>query len=252
MNHFFTAPENIRGNEIRLEGSCVNHIKNVLRLKPGEEISVSDGVSDKEYRCGIERFEEDAVVCSLRFIKEAGCELPVRISLFQGLPKGDKMELIVQKAVELGAAEIIPVATARSVVKLDEKKAAKKTEHWQGIADSAAEQSRRSIVPRVGKPISMKEAAGYASEMELAIIPYELAEGLEGLRDFMKQLKALPEGARAAVFIGPEGGFAEEEIALAEAAGIRPVSLGRRILRTETAGMAVLAMMMYEVECKES
>lgn len=123
MYQFFVEPSQIQGNKIYITGTDVNHIKNVLRMQPGEEIAVSNGRDGKEYRCGIEALEEDQIVCTLRFIKEDGVELPSRIFLFQGLPKADKMELILQKAVELGVYEVIPVATKRCVVKLDEKKA---------------------------------------------------------------------------------------------------------------------------------
>ena len=134
MYQFFVEPSQIQGNRIVITGSDVNHIKNVLRMKAGDEIAVSNGMDGKEYRCGIEAFTEDEIVCGLRFVKEDGVELPSKIYLFQGLPKADKMELIIQKAVELGAFEVIPVAAKRCVVRLDEKKAAGKICRWQGIA----------------------------------------------------------------------------------------------------------------------
>ena len=125
MYHFFVEPEQIQDKEIIITGSDVNHIKNVIRLKVGDEISISNGIDGRDYRCGIAQITEDEVRCELRFIKEDGVELPVKVCLFQGLPKGDKMELIVQKLVELGAYQVIPVATKRAVVKLDAKKAKK-------------------------------------------------------------------------------------------------------------------------------
>ena len=147
MYQFFVEPDQIQGKHAITRGSDVNHIKNVLRMKPGDELALSNGIDGKEYRVGIVSFDEDEVVCELRFIKEDAVELPCRICLFQGLPKGDKMELIIQKAVELGACQIIPVATARSVVRLDEKKATAKVRRWQTIAEAAAKQSRRGIIP---------------------------------------------------------------------------------------------------------
>ncbi len=251
MQHFFTAPENINGHDIVIRGEDVNHIKNVLRMKAGEEISVSNGVDDNEYRAEIVSILEDEVICRLMFIKEAGVELPAEIVLFQGLPKSDKMDLIVQKAVELGASGIVPVATSRCVVKLDDKKAAQKRERWQKIAASAAEQSKRSVIPEVSLPVSFAEAVAGAEEMSVAAIPYELAEGMAATGDFIKSLKKLTaDGHRpvAGIFIGPEGGFTEEEIKLAEEKGIKPISLGRRILRTETAGLTILSILMYELE----
>lgn len=245
MYQFFVEPSQIQGKKIIISGSDVNHIKNVLRMKPGEEIAVSNGRDGREYRCGIEEFAEDTVVCSLRFIKEEGVELPSAIYLFQALPKADKMELIVQKAVELGVSEIIPVASKRCVVKLDEKKAAGKISRWQGIAEAAAKQSRRGVIPPVHTPMSFREAVAYAQGMDVRLIPYELAEDMAHTRAV---IEAIRPGQSIAVFIGPEGGFEESEVQAALAAGIQPVTLGRRILRTETAGLTVLSWLMYHLE----
>ena len=232
-------------NTVIILGSDVNHIKNVLRMKPGEEIAVSNGGDGREYRCGIIELNEESILCELRFIKEDGVELPSRVHLYQGLPKADKMELIIQKTVELGVAEIIPVAMKRCVVKLDDKKGRQKTERWQAIAEAAAKQSKRGIIPVVREPISFAEAVKEASNMEVKLLPYELAEGMGATK---KILENLPKGADIAVFIGPEGGFAPEEAEAAKAAGIEPVTLGKRILRTETAGLTVMAWIMYQLE----
>lgn len=245
MYQFFVEPSQIQDKKIIITGSDVNHIKNVLRMKPGEEISVSNGMDGREYRCGIEEFAEDTVVCTLRFVKEEGVELPSEIYLFQALPKADKMELIVQKAVELGAHEIIPVAAKRCVVKLDEKKAASKVNRWQGISEAAAKQSRRGVIPLVHTPVTFQEAVEMAKDMDVRLIPYELAEDMSHTRSL---IEAVGPGQRIAVFIGPEGGFEESEIQTALAAGIEPVTLGRRILRTETAGLTVLSWLMYHLE----
>lgn len=159
MYQFFVEPSQIQGNRIVITGSDVNHIKNVLRMKPGEEIAVSNGTDGKEYRCGIEELLEEEIICTLRFIKEDGLELPARVTFFQGLPKADKMEFIVQKLVELGAYRIVPVALKRSVVHLDEKKAKARQARWQSIAEAAAKQSKRRIVPEVGS-LHFKGSAG--------------------------------------------------------------------------------------------
>ena len=245
MYQFFVEPSQIQGNRIVITGSDVNHIKNVLRMKAGDEIAVSNGMDGKAYRCGIEAFTEDEIVCGLRFIKEDGVELPSKIYLFQGLPKADKMELIIQKAVELGAFEVIPVAAKRCVVRLDEKKAASKISRWQGIAEAAAKQSKRAVIPKVHPVLSMKEAVAYAQNMDVKLIPYELAEGMQHTKQMIEAVK--PEQS-IAVFIGPEGGFEESEIQMAREAGIEPVTLGRRILRTETAGFTVISWLMYQLE----
>lgn len=245
MYQFFVAPEQIQGNRIVITGKDVNHIKNVLRMKPGEEISISNGLDGKDYRCGIEELKEEEILCTLRFIKEEGVELPSKVYLFQGIPKADKMEMIIQKAVELGVYEIIPVACKRSVVKLDEKKAKSKILRWQGIAEAAAKQSRRAIIPRIQDVMSFQKAAAYSENAQVRMIPYELAEGMENTRELIGGLRP---GQDVAVFIGPEGGFAQEEIDCAGERGIVPITLGRRILRTETAGMTVLSIIMYHLE----
>ena len=246
MLHLFADPSDVQDELLTITGPEVNHIRNVMRLKPGEEISVSIGGDGKEYRYGIESYTEDSVLCRLRFVKDKEVELPVKVLLFQGLPKADKMDLIVQKAVELGAAEIIPVSIERCVVKLDAGKAAKKTARWQTIAESAASQSRRSIIPRILAPMSMKEAVEYAKEQtEVRVIPYELQEDDGSVKQYLESLK---EGQSVSIFIGPEGGFAPGEVELAKEAGIRPISLGRRILRTETAGLAILSWLIYILE----
>lgn len=246
MLHLFADPSDVQDELLTITGPEVNHIRNVMRLKPGEEISVSIGGDGKEYRYGIESYTEDSVLCRLRFVKDKEVELPVKVLLFQGLPKADKMDLIVQKAVELGAAEIIPVSMERCVVKLDAGKAAKKTARWQTIAESAASQSRRSIIPRVLAPMSMREAVEYAKEQtEVRVIPYELQEDDGSVKQYLERLK---EGQSVSIFIGPEGGFTPAEVELAKEAGIRPISLGRRILRTETAGLAILSWLIYILE----
>ena len=248
MQHFFVNPSDIGEKEIRITGSDVNHIKNVLRMKEGEELSVSNGINDTEYRCEIDHFTEDEVVLKIRFIKEEGVELPAKIYLFQGLPKADKMELIIQKAVELGVYEIIPVASKRAVVKLDDKKAKSKIARWQAISEAAAKQSKRAFVPIVHEVMTMKEAVLYAAKLEAKAIPYELADGMKTAKEWIHQAV----GAESiAVFIGPEGGFDESEILMAKEAGITPISLGRRILRTETAGLAALSILMYQLEIKD-
>ena len=245
MYQFFVEPSQIQDKKIIITGSDVNHIKNVLRMKVGDEIAVKSGEEGREYRCGIEAFAQDQVICSLRFIREEGVELPSKIYLFQGLPKADKMELIVQKAVELGVFEVIPVAVKRCVVKLDEKKAAAKVSRWQGIAEAAAKQCKRGIIPVVKMPMTLREAAAYAQEMDVRLIPYELAGDMAHTREI---IEGIAPGQSVALFIGPEGGFEESEVETALAAGIEPITLGRRILLTETAGLAVLSWLMYHFE----
>lgn len=247
MHLFFVSPEqiNLYDRRVIILGPDVNHMKNVLRMRPGEEFSVSNGQDGREYRCAIQTMEEDRIVCELRFIKEENVELPSRIYLFQALPKADKMELVIQKAVELGVYQIIPVAAKRCVVKLEDKKAAAKLARWQGIAEAAAKQSRRAIIPEVTGMSTFAQAVKSAARMEVKLIPYELAQDMSRTRKLMESIKP---GQDTAVFIGPEGGFEEAEIALALENGVEPITLGKRILRTETAGMTVLSWLLYLLE----
>ena len=170
MPRFFTDPSNIDGSEIKITGSDVNHIKNVLRMRAGEEISVSDGAG-KDYFGKIRSIDRDCVLIDIENSWDSYVELPAEITLFQGLPKADKMELIIQKAVELGACAIVPVITKRTIVRWDEKKQDKKLARWQGIAESAAKQSGRGIIPKVTAPVSFSAALAQARFMEAAVIP---------------------------------------------------------------------------------
>lgn len=246
MQRFFVEPHQIdeEAHQIHITGTDVNHIANVLRMKQGEELWISDG-GKCEYRCTIEAFEPDEVLLHIIYSQEPDYELPSRIYLFQGLPKADKMELIIQKAVELGAYEVIPVETRRCVVKLDGKKAAKKVDRWQQIAESAAKQSKRMLIPHVHEVISFKEALKYAESMDIRLIPYELAKGMQETKEI---LAAIEPGQSIGIFIGPEGGFEEKEVEAAIEGGAKPITLGRRILRTETAGLAILSVLMFQLE----
>lgn len=245
MQHFFVTPEQVEGEYIRITGTDVNHIRNVLRMKKKEQLEISDG-NNLKYLCEIESMENSEVRARILKRYETDTEPAADIILFQGLPKSDKMEWIVQKAVELGVHEIVPVATKRAVVKLDEKKARKKTERWQAISESAAKQAGRGIVPEVKNVMSYDEALSYAAGLTHVLIPYELAQGMEETK---KRFSEIRKKETVGIFIGPEGGFEKEEVQKAmEKAGAKPVTLGKRILRTETAGLAVLSVLMYLLE----
>ena len=266
MFRFFVSPEQIAGDQVTVVGEDVNHMKNVLRMKPGEKVRISNG-SDEDYFCTIEELKDGQVRLHVDSRETSSIELPVQITLFQGLPKSDKMEWIIQKAVELGAYEIVPVAMKRSVVKLDVKKAAAKTKRWNAIAESAAKQSGRMVIPQVQMPVNFAQAVEQAASMEYKLLPYENEEGMEGVRRILGEL-AKESGSRrqktaacetgrrqqsdlpirVGIFIGPEGGFEPEEVCLAQEKGWKKISLGRRILRTETAGMALLSVLVYLLE----
>lgn len=242
MPRFFIKPEEVRGNSILITGEDVNHIKNVLRLRTGEEVILADG-RGTDYTVELERFEPGCIVTKVIDSKTNASEPLLEVTLYQGLPKSDKMDLIIQKGIELGVSRIVPVMTERTVVRIDNRKDADtKVARWQRIALEAAKQSNRGRVPAVEYPITFQEALKRASDMQLRIIPYEKETG-KGL----KQLLANGTITSAAVFIGPEGGFTGKEVENAIQAGITPVTLGPRILRTETAGIAVLSILMYEL-----
>ncbi len=244
MHHFFVTPKQVRENRIYIEGSDVNHIKNVLRMKIGEELQVSDG-DNRKYLCRIESMSSDEVCVDIIEEKKVDTELPSKLYLFQGLPKSDKMELIVQKAVELGVYEIIPVSTKRAVVKLDEKKAAKKVERWNSISEGGAKQSGRNVIPGVTGVMNFQEALEYARQLDVVLIPYELAEGMDETRRIISRIQP---GQSVGIFIGPEGGFETTEVEQALLKGVKAITLGKRILRTETAGLTTLSILMYHLE----
>ncbi len=244
MHRFFVDNLSGASDNIIITGNDVNHIKNVLRLKIGEKIMVSDG-SGTDYQCSISDIDSDMVTADIEDVFKNAAELPVKITLFQGMPKSDKLELIIQKAVELGVYEIVPVITKRTVVKIDDKKASKKLERYNGIAESAGKQSGRGIIPTVKSFMSFKQALEYAKTFDMNLIPYEEAKGMEYSREVIKDI----HGKKSlGIFIGPEGGFAKEEVDMAIEAGAKCITLGNRILRTETAGLAVLSIIMFEID----
>ena len=222
----------------------MNHIRNVLRMLAGEELLAADG-QGSEYRCILRELQDSEIRAEICRKLSGSAELPSRITLFQGLPKSDKMDLIIQKCVELGVFRIVPVTTKRTVVKLDAKKEESRRKRWTAVSESAAKQSGRGIIPEISGVQSFREAVEEAGELDVCLIPYEKAEDMARTREI---LSGIPAGASIGVFIGPEGGFEEEEVREAMEAGARPITLGRRILRTETAGMAVLAMLGYLLE----
>lgn len=244
MHRFFIKEEQIGQDEIWIRGGDVNHIKNVLRMKTGDKVFLSCE-NDLEYECSLEEFSEDGIRARILDIHGMETELKTELVLYQGLPKGDKMEWIIQKAVELGAARIVPVRMKRCVVRLDEKKAEKKVRRWNAIAQSAAKQARRGVIPQVSEVVDFQTAVKDAEGLDMLLVPYEEARGMEESRKILRQGK---EKASIGIMIGPEGGFDREEIELAKEAGGDIITLGKRILRTETAGMTVLSILMFLLE----
>ncbi|MBO5859112.1 MAG: 16S rRNA (uracil(1498)-N(3))-methyltransferase [Clostridia bacterium] len=243
MFNFFIEEGNRNNNRYLINGADYNHIKNVLRMKIGDEFLVSE--NNVSNLCKIVSFESECVIAEIVSEKFQDTSLPIKIYLFQGLPKSDKLELIIQKAVELGVEEIIPVEMNRSIVKIDEKKKKSKTERWQSIAESAAKQSKRTIIPKVNNIMTYKQALEYASKLDVFMIPYECKNEMKSTINVLSKIK---KSMSVGILIGPEGGFELNEIDSAVNCGGLTVSLGKRILRTETAAITAVGMCMLYAE----
>ena len=245
MSTFYVENQQINENNITIINDDVKHIKNVLRYKIGDEIDVCDE-NGVRYKTKIENFEQDKVNLKILDISNEITECNINITLYQGLPKSDKMDLIIQKCTELGVKTVVPVITDRVIVKLDEKSESKKIDRWQKIAKEAAKQSGRQIVPTIENTINLKNSIEKLSKYDIVIMPYEC----EKERLIKKILKKLDESVKnIAIIIGPEGGFSDNDVEiLKKCKNLEKVSLGPRILRTETAGLATLAMVIYELD----
>jgi len=240
-HHFILSPQQVGAKEVVITGNDHEHLSRVLRLKAGETITVSDGLG-KTYSCLLKEINKSRTLAEIKSVSKDYSEPPLELVLLQGLPKGDKLELIIQKAVE---SKIIPVAMERSVVRLSGEKAENRVQRWQRIAWEAAKQCRRGLIPRVGSICNLAEALEQLPEDTLILLPWEEEEA-RGL----KEVLVSPGAQKAAGFvlvIGPEGGFGAQELLLAKEKGAVPVSLGPRILRTETAAIATLAIVMYQL-----
>lgn len=244
MYHFFTDKKGVSESIITITGTDVNHIKNVLRMKKGEKAIISDGQGN-DYLCEILEYQDNKVVFEIISEDVLRTELDSRFYLFQGLPKSEKMELIIQKTVELGVYEIIPVSMKRSIVKIEENKKDVKIKRWQALSESAAKQSKRGIIPKVNDIMNFKEALDYAQNLDMIIMPYENHKRMAETKKILNEIKP---GMSVGIFIGPEGGFDEKEVQEAVQYNAELISLGRRILRTETAGLTTLSILMYLLE----
>lgn len=244
MYHFFVEKDNIFEEEILIVGNDVNHIMNVLRMEPSDELILCDG-EGQDYKCSIDSLTKELIRCKIQSTELSKSELPIKISLYQGAPKQDKMELIVQKCVELGVYDIKPVNMKRSIVKYDSKKVHKKVARWQKIAESAAKQSKRSIIPVVYEPIAFPRMLTELSMYDMVIVPYENEDGMKRTREV---LESLTDKTSVAIIIGPEGGYSDSEITKLRELSCVSITLGNRILRTETAGLACIAMISYQIE----
>ena len=248
MPKFFVTSEDIHQEEIKITGKDVNHIKNVLRKKIGEELTICNQDLSTDYLCNIIEMEEDSIQCHIIKQLETNSEANIKVSIFQGLPKADKMEWVIQKAVELGVYDITPIEMKRCVVKLTDKDKIKKLQRWQKIAEVAAKQSGRNRIPSINKIESIKNICNLCSDYDIVIVAYE-NEKENKLKYELQKLKHLPtEDFKIAVLIGPEGGIDASEIQLLKEKEAKIVTLGNRILSTETVALNVLSIIMYELE----
>ena len=249
MPRFFVKAEQVNETKIIIIGEDVKHIKNVLRKQIGEKLEICNQDTGITYICEISEINEEKIINNI--IKEISSEEEnVKVDIYQGLPKSDKMELIIQKSVELGVNAIIPVEMKRCVVKLDSKSENKKIERWQKISESAAKQSGRNIVPEIKHVTTVEKIAELTKEYDIMIVCYE-NEKENYLKTELKNLKetlSIKENIKIAVIIGPEGGLEEKDVNILKQKGAKIVTLGKRILRTETVALNLLSIIMYELE----
>lgn len=247
MPRFFVKTEQIKDNEIVIIGEDVKHIKNVLRKQIGDNIEICNQENGNIYKCEISKIEEHEIRNNI--IEEiTGNEDKIKVDIYQGLPKADKMELIIQKSIELGANAIIPVEMKRCVVKLDSKTENKKIERWQKIAESAAKQSGRSTVPEIHQMIKIEDIVKLKNEYDSIIVCYENEKQNYIKNELLKLKKLNKQEMHIAIVIGPEGGLEEKDVGYLKQNGAVIVTLGNRILRTETVALNLLSIIMYELE----
>lgn len=243
MFNFFADETAKQNSKYIIEGNDYNHIKNVLRMECGDRCLISCG--GKSDLCEIESLTDSSVILEILEENYTDTELPVKIYLFQGLPKGDKMEYIIQKCVELGVYAIMPTEMKHCIVKLDNKKAAAKRTRWQSISESAAKQSKRNIIPEILEVTPYSEALEFAKTLDLILVPYENEEGMRATAEALEKLRNVKS---VGIFIGPEGGFEKAEIEKALNCDAKVISLGKRILRTETAAITAVGLAMLNIE----
>lgn len=247
MPKFFVKQEQIQGQKIEINNEDVKHIKNVLRREIKDKIEICNQENGQNYMCEIEQLNEKNIICKILEKVESKSESKIHIDIYQGLPKADKMELIIQKSVELGVNQIIPTNMKRCIVKIESKEEHKKIERWQKISEVAAKQSGRDIIPKVNNITNIKNICENCNQYDILIVAYE-EEKENTLKQELKQIKDLKQELNIGIIIGPEGGIDKEEIELLKDAGAKIVTLGERILRTETVALNMLSVIMYELE----
>lgn len=253
MPKFFVKQEQINEDIIKIQGQDVNHIKKVLRAKIGDELQICNSQNGENFLCDIEEIKNEDILCKIKQKIEEKVESNIEVTIFQGLPKADKMEYIIQKSVELGVYDITPVEMKRCVVKLDEKDKNKKQLRWQKISEVAAKQCGRDIIPQINKIINIKNICELIKKYDIVLVAYEnekqntLKEQLNLIKEKMEKLKS-DELIKIGIVIGPEGGLEEQDVEILKENGAKIITLGKRILRTETVALNVLSVIMYELE----
>ncbi len=250
MPKFFVKEEQIQENQIIILGQDVNHIKKVLRAKIGDELQICNSQNGENFLCEIDNLEEEKIICQIKEKIQEQVESNIEVTIFQGLPKADKMEYIIQKSVELGVYDITPVEMKRCVVKLNEKDKSKKIERWQKISEVAAKQCGRDIIPQINNIINIKNICNLIQKYDMVLVAYENEEKntlKEQLENIKKQNNSKSK-VKIGIIIGPEGGLEEKDVETLKENGAKVITLGRRILRTETVALNVLSIIMYELE----
>jgi 16S rRNA (uracil1498-N3)-methyltransferase len=250
MPKFFIKHEQINGKNIIINGKDVNHIKNVLRAKIEDELLICNSQTGENYICNIEKIENEEIHCKIKEKIEEKVESNIEVTVFQGLPKADKMEYIIQKSVELGVFDIIPVEMKRCVVKLNEKDKLKKIERWQKISEVAAKQCGRDIIPEIKEIINIKKLCDFIEKYDIVLVAYE-EEKEENLKQQLQEIKSKynkNDKIKIGIVIGPEGGLEKQDVEEMEEAGAKVITLGKRILRTETVALNMLSVIMYELD----
>lgn len=247
MSKFFVSDNQIENNKIVIKGEDVNHIKNVLRINIGDSIQICDKDTSDNFLCVIENFEKETIICNIKKKQESKTESNVYINIFQGIPKAEKMEFVIQKSTELGVCEITPVVMKRCIVKLVGKDEKKKIDRWQKIAEVAAKQSGRDFIPIVNNCINICNLCEKIKNYDIVIVAYE-KENENSIKNELNKLKnKSKKDLKIGVVIGPEGGIEPSEIELLKQNGAKVVTLGKRILRTETVALTLASIIMYDL-----
>lgn len=254
MPKFFVKQEQINEDKIIIEGQDVNHIKKVLRAQIGDELQICNSQNEDNFLCDIEEINNEEILCQIKQKIEEKTESNIEVTIFQGLPKADKMEYIIQKSVELGVYDITPVEMKRCIVKLNDKDKSKKVERWQKISEVAAKQCRRDIIPEINNIINVKNICDLIKNYDIVLVAYEnekqnnLKEQLKNIKSSIIQTNQSERKMKIGVVIGPEGGLEQQEVQILNENKAKIITLGKRILRTETVALNVLSIIMYELE----